>query len=77
MGTVEFQGAPPYDLPFAQSAEARGVDEIVEVTLRVSLRGKLPSPAPIRVRMTVAVAKALSGQLQPAATAAELWARNH
>jgi hypothetical protein len=72
---IIFEGDPPYDLPIAQSAEARSVDETVELTLRVSVPGKRPSPAPIRVQMTAEVARALSAQLQPAATMAELQAR--
>jgi hypothetical protein len=75
MGTVEFQGDPPYDLPVAQTAEALAEGENVELTLRVSLPGKLPSPAPIRVQMTAAVARAVGGQMGAAATAAEMRAR--
>ena len=72
---VEFQGDPPYDLAPAQSAEAQAVDETVELTLRVIVPGKLPSPAPIRVQMTVAVAMALRTQLGSAVIEAEKRAR--
>lgn len=77
MGEISFIGDPPYGLPPAQSAEARAVDETVELTLRVSVPGKLPSPAPIRVQMTAEVARALSGQMGAAATAAEMRARRN
>jgi hypothetical protein len=70
MGIV-FEGQPPYALPPAQSATARDVDDVVEVTLRVAIAGKQPSPAPIRIQMTSQVARALAAQLQSAATAAE------
>jgi hypothetical protein len=72
---IEFQGDPPYDLPPAQTAEAEAVDETVELTLRVIVPGKLPSPAPIRIQMTTAVAKALAGQMGAAVIAAEMRAR--
>lgn len=75
MGTVEFLGDPPYDLRPAQTAEAQVEGETVLLTLRVSLPGKFPSPAPIRIAMTPDTARALSAQLQPAATAAEMRAR--
>lgn len=77
MSAVHFKDDPPYDLPPAQSAEASAQDETVELTFRVLVSGKLPSPAPIRIRMTPTVARALSGQMQAAATAAEMRARKN
>jgi hypothetical protein len=77
MGTIQFQGDPPYDLPVAQTAEAQAVGETAELILRVIVPGKLPSPAPIRVQMTAAVARGLSNQLQAVATTAEMRARRH
>ena len=69
---MHFAGDPPFDLPAAQSAEAPAVDESVELTLRVIVPGKVPSPAPVRVRMTAAVARHLAGQTAAAATNAEI-----
>jgi hypothetical protein len=70
-----FEGDPPYTLPPAQDASARAEGETVEVTLRVVVPGKLPSPAPIRVQMTADVARNLHAQLQPAIIMAEVRGR--
>jgi hypothetical protein len=75
MNPVKFEGDPPYTLPVAQDAGANAAGEIVEVTLRVIVPGKLPSPAPIRVQMTVDVARNLQSQLIPAIRMAEVRAR--
>lgn len=69
---MHFAGDPPFDLPAAHSAEAQAVDESVELTLRVMVSGKIPSPAPVRVRMTSAVARHLADQTVAAATKAEI-----
>jgi hypothetical protein len=75
MGDITFGGDPPYALPVAQSTSASAEGEIVEVVLRVSVPGKLPSPAPIRIQMTTEVARTLHAQLQPAIIVAEARAR--
>ena len=69
---IKFEGDPPYDLPLAQSAEARAEGITVELVLRVSIPGKQPSPAPVRVQMMPEVARTLATQMQPCATAAEM-----
>jgi hypothetical protein len=75
MGTINFKGDPPYELPIAQDAGASAVDEIVEVTLHVIVPGKRSSPAPIRVQMTIGAAANLKSQLEPAIRLAEIRAR--
>jgi len=77
MSQVHFKDDPPYELPPAQSGEARAEGETVEVTFRVIVAGKLPSPAPIRIQMTPKVARDLAGQMQASATAAEMRARKN
>jgi hypothetical protein len=77
MSEVQFKDDPPYDLPPAQSAEAQALDETVELTFHALVSGRLPSPAPIRIQMTPTVARALAGQMQAAATAAEMRARKN
>ena len=69
---IKFEGDPPYDLPIAQSAEARAEGINVELVLYVSVPGKLPSPAPVRVQMKPEIAWTLVTQMQPCATAAEM-----
>lgn len=71
MGIISFEGDPPYDLPLAQTAEARSEGEIVDLILTVSAPDIQPEPVP----MTWKKARELGGQLGPAALAAEMRAR--
>jgi hypothetical protein len=75
MGEIKYEGDPPYSLPVAQSASASAVDETVELTLRVIVPGKFPSPAPIRVQMTIDAARDLQAQMIPAIRMAEVRSR--
>jgi hypothetical protein len=72
---IKFEGDPPYDLPFAQSAEARSEGEIVELILTVDAPGIQPARVLVRIPMTWATARALGGQLRPVSDAAERRAR--
>jgi hypothetical protein len=71
MGEISFRGDPPYELPIAQGAEARAVDILIEVTLRISAPHKRPDPAPIRVRLPLEMAQSLRSQLQAVVPIAE------
>jgi hypothetical protein len=71
---IEFEGAPPYELPVAQAAEARPTEDgLVELTFRVSLPGKLPTLAPVRIRLSHETALGLGIQTKIAAETAERW----
>jgi hypothetical protein len=70
MGTIEFQGDPPFKL-FAEHAEATSTDDLIEMVLHIAPSGARSTATSIRVRMTRKVATALSGQLETAAMAIE------
>jgi hypothetical protein len=72
---IEFQGDPPFDLPVAQTAEARAEGEIVELILTVSVPAIQPMPVRVHVPMTWEKARALGVQLGPVSLAAEMRAR--
>jgi len=75
MGIV-FEGDPPYDLPVAQAAEATAEGDTVLLTVRVSIPGKLPKPAPIYVQLPLSIAEELAAQIQPAVAAARARKRS-
>jgi len=68
MGVVSFTGGAPYELPVAQSATARAVDDTVEIRFEMLLGAEHGTyPVPVLVRLTYPMARALGAQLQPAA----------
>ena len=71
MGEISFIGEPPYDLTLAKSTEAKAVDTTVEVTLFVDVPNKRIAPCPIRIAMTVPVARELILQIQSALSFAQ------
>ena len=74
MGEVSFPGEPPFHLPTVQGASATALGEIVEVTLRVVVPGREPTPQAVRVAMTWKTAHKLLDDLLPAALEAEAGA---
>jgi hypothetical protein len=75
MGDVVFEGKPPYKMPVARDAKADVLDEIVQVTLRLSLPDVSPFLVPVRVHMTVDTAKNLLDSLPAAINLAEFRSR--
>jgi hypothetical protein len=75
MGEIIFEGNPPFDLPVAQTAEARVEGETVEMFLTVSVPEVKPTPVRIRVAMTWETAAKLGVQLGPVSATAERNAR--
>ena len=73
---VIFEGDPPFHLPLVQGAEARAVDNTVEVTLYALIDGQGSHPAQMRARMTWAVAQKLVEHVFRAALIAESRARS-
>jgi hypothetical protein len=73
---IKFEGAPPFDLPVAQTAEALAVGETVEVILTVSLPDISPRLVQIRAQMTWKTARDLGIQLAPVSMTAEINARH-
>ncbi len=72
MGSIRFEGLPPYDLSIAQDAEASCVDETVDVTLIVLAPDTRPQHVQVRVAMPFVVARKLWTQLGSAAMKAEM-----
>jgi hypothetical protein len=75
MTDIKLVGAPPFDLPIAQSAEARAEGEIVQLILTVLSPGTPQRLAQVRVPMTWETARALGSQLGPVSMTAEIRAR--
>jgi hypothetical protein len=57
--SVDFRGPGPFELPVAQRAIARRLDETVLVTL-FAVVGDDPNPRPIRIQMVPRVANELA-----------------
>lgn len=71
MSRIIFEGVPPYDLSNVQSAEARAVDDIVELVLTVFSPEALPASVRVRVILEWETAQRLGIQLGPVAATAE------
>ena len=72
MGTINFTGGAPYELPVAQTATASAVDDTVQIRFEILLGAEHgSSPVPVLVRMTYPKARELAAQLMPSAIAAE------
>jgi hypothetical protein len=72
---IIFEAPGPYDLPVAQTAEARSENEIVELILTVSFPELQLAPVRIRAPITWKTAQDLGVQLGPVSVAAEMRAR--
>jgi hypothetical protein len=68
---VDFQGLGPFSIGPAQSASARALPSMVQMTLNVII-GDDPQPRPIHVQMTHGVASKLAAALGAAATEIEM-----
>jgi hypothetical protein len=75
MGEVIFEGKPPYNMPVAQDVKADVVDDIIRLTVRISLPNVSPFPVPVRVLMSADTAKNLLGSLPAAINLAEFRSR--
>jgi hypothetical protein len=69
MTPLKFEGEPPFALPAVQSASAVARDEIVEMTLRVLVEGRLTT---VYARMSHQVADGFATQLPEAAQTAHM-----
>jgi hypothetical protein len=76
MGTIIFKDDPPYERLEAQSAEASPTSDGVEVVLSVFVEGLSTATVPVRILLQPEVARALAGQIGPAARAAQMWIEN-
>jgi hypothetical protein len=73
MGAINFNDGPPYDRLDVASAEATPTPDGVEVALSVFVMGQPTATVLVRILLDPAVARALAGQLGPAAGTAERW----
>jgi hypothetical protein len=74
MGTLNFNDGPPYNRLDVQSAEAKPTSDGVEVVLNIFVDGGQPTATvPVLILMDPGVARALAGQIEPAAATAERW----
>jgi hypothetical protein len=71
MGEVTFTDVPPYVLPAVQGAEARAVDNGVELALFVNIPDRPLATVPILIVFPLDAARKLSGQFQTAVATAE------
>jgi hypothetical protein len=73
MGAINFNDGPPYDRLDVLSAEAKPTSDGVEVILSVFIDGQPTATVPVRILMDPGVARALAGQIEPAAGTADRW----
>jgi hypothetical protein len=71
MGEIRYQGKPPFHLPTAQAATARGDSLAVEVTLYASVPGRGPADVPVRLRLSTSEANQLISDIRRAIVEAQ------
>lgn len=71
MGAINFNDGPPYDRLDVASAAATPTPDGVEVALSVFVMGQPAATVPVRILLNPAVARALAGQMGPAAETSE------
>jgi hypothetical protein len=76
MGTIQFEGDPPYELSLAKGGRAKYEGETVKVTLPVSVPGPEPQVREIQLLLKFGHARALSIHLRNAAIEGEKRTRH-
>jgi len=67
VGTIKFEGSPPFALAVVQTASADATSDGVEMTLIVAVPDVFPLPVQIRIPLTQNVAVNLAVDLRLAA----------
>ena len=66
MGEISYQGEPPFRLLLTQPIEARGDNDVVELTLFASVPGKGPGDVPVKLGLSTSVATQLISDIRRA-----------
>lgn len=76
MGTMIFEGDPPYDTLYAISVKSQPTLEGIELTLTVGLEGPGDDSVPVRILLEPVDASALGGLLPIQADIVQRWREN-